>query len=82
MIMSPSIEYVEMMDDKTQAESLKSYKALGIVDFYPVPHHTDFPFKDTVEKIIAEYDSKLDLRPISNKQVIDVKGDCVNILSK
>ena len=82
MIMSPSIEYVEMMDDKTQAESLKSYKALGIVDFYPVPHHTDFPFKDTVEKIIAEYDSKLDLRPISNKQVIDVKGDCVNILNK
>ncbi len=82
MIMAPNIKYVEMMDDKTKAESLNSYKALGIVDFYPVPHHTNFPFKKTVEKIIAEYNSRLDLRPISNKQAITIKDNNIEILSK
>ena len=82
MIMSPNISYVELMDDKTKAEKLDNYQSFGTVDFYPVPHHTNFPFKKSVEKIIAEYESKLDLRLISNKQVIIVKGDSIKILSK
>ena len=82
MIMSPNIEYVEIMDDKTIAKSLNTNDALGVVDVYPVPHHTNFPFKKIVEKIIAEYGSKLDLCPISNKQVIAVKDDSIEILSK
>lgn len=73
MVVSPNIEYVEIMDDKTIAKSLSNNDALGVVDFYPVPHYTNFPFKETVEKIIAEYDSKLDLRPIS--KLIAVKNN-------
>ena len=82
MITSPNIEYVGIMDDKTEAKTLNNYQALGLVDFYPVPHYTNFPFKKTVEKIITEYESKLDLRPISNEQVIGIKGDSVETISK
>lgn len=82
MIMSPNIEYVNIMDDNSIAKSLKDNDALGMVNVYPVPHHTNFPFKKAVKKIISEYDAKLDLRPISNKQVIAVKGDSIEILSK
>jgi dipeptidase E len=75
IIMSPNIEYVGMVDDKTKAEFLDNYQGLGVVDFYPLPHYTNFPFKKIVEKILAEYKAKLNLHPISNKQAITVCGD-------
>ena len=77
IILSPDIEYVEMVDDRTKAESLSSSTALGVVDFYPLPHHNNFPFKKIVEKIIVKYDAELNLKPISNNQVITVSGDKV-----
>ena len=82
MIMSPNIKYVEIMDDKTKAPGLKSVDALHMVDFYPVPHYTNDPFKQTVEKIIAEYGSTLDLYPINNDQAIAVNGTDVSILGE
>ncbi len=82
MITSPDIEYVALMDDKTKAPNLRSCSALHMVDFYPVPHHTNFPFTKTVEKIIHEYGSKLDLYPINNNQAIVVDGSDVSIEAK
>lgn len=81
MILANNIKYAKILDDSTKAEELESYESLGIVDFYPVPHHTNFPFKKAVEKIIKEYGTTLDLRPISNKQVITVIDDQVAIIS-
>lgn len=80
MVLSHNIEYAKMMDDSYKAENLDNYQSLGVVDFYPLPHYTNFPFKKTVEKIIKEYGPKLDLRPISNKQVITVCDDRVSII--
>ncbi len=80
MIVAPDIEYVEIMDDRAEAKSLDNDDAFGIIDFYPVPHYTNYPFEEAVEKIIAAYDSKLDLRLITNKQVITVKGNMVEIV--
>ena len=80
MILSRNIEYAKLMDDSSKAEKLDTYDSLGVIGFYPVPHHTNFPFKKAVEKIIAGYGSTLDLRPISNKQVITVDGDQVAII--
>ena len=80
IIMSPDIEYAAMLDDRTKAETLKDFSSLGVVAFYPVPHHTNFPFKKAVEKILAEYNSKLDLRPFTNKQVITVRGDSFELI--
>jgi peptidase E len=74
-----SIEYIKAMDNCFAAPDLKAFTALNIVDFYPVPHHTNFPFKKTVEKIITKYGAELKLYPISNKQTIFVDGNTVEV---
>jgi dipeptidase E len=79
MILSPDIEYVKAMDNCAVAPDLNSFAALNIIDFYPVPHHTNFPFKKAVKKIIAKYEAELKLYPITNKQAILVDGDTVEV---
>ena len=74
---SPSIGYVEKMDSIKKAPLLSEYTALGLVDFYTVPHHTNAPFKKTVETILATYSEQLPLKAISNKEAILVQGDSV-----
>ena len=81
VILAPNIEYVKDMDDCNAAPDLHNFDALNLVDFYPLPHHTNFPFKKVVEKIIAEYSTILPLKPISNSQIIEVNGNCVQIQS-
>jgi dipeptidase E len=80
IVTSPNIEHVELMDDKKAAETLTNYQGLGVVDFYPVPHHTNLPFKKAVEKILLQYGNVMDLRPMSNKQAITVYGDKVELI--
>ena len=82
MILSPDIEYVREMDDRRKATELDNNLALSIIKFYPLPHHTNFPFKKAVETIIAKYESELKLVPISNSQVITVKGNRMKIKEK
>jgi dipeptidase E len=67
------------MDNPAIASELKSYDALNIIDFYPLPHKDCFPFKKTVEKIILEYQSALPLVPFSNSQAITIDGDSVKV---
>jgi dipeptidase E len=81
-VLSPDIEYVKEMDDYKKAPELNDLSALSIVNFYTVPHHSNFPFKKAVEKIIAQYGSKLKLVPISNSQVITVNGEQFEIRQK
>ena len=79
IIMSPNIEYVKEMDDCRKAPELPYFSALHVIDFYPLPHHTNFPFKKVVEKIIAAYGERIVLYPISNTQVITVNGTEVRV---
>ncbi len=82
MIMSPNIDYAKGMDECKKAPELDSFSALSLVDFYPLPHYTNFPFKNAVEKILAKYESELKLYPISNSQVILVNGEIVTVENK
>lgn len=82
IILSRNIEYVKAMDDFKVAPNLDSFASLGLVDFYPLPHHTNFPFKKAVEEIISNYEGKIKLCPISNAQAIAVKGSKFEVLSK
>ncbi len=79
MIVAPDIEYAKDMDDCAAAPGLENYSALHAVAFYPLPHHTNFPFKKAVEKIIAKHAQALPLQPISNAQAILVEDDRVEI---
>lgn len=80
IVVSPNIEYIKDMDDCNAAPELVGFDALNLVDFYPLPHHTNFPFVEAVEKIISKYETSLRLVPIRNSQVILVTGKDVRIL--
>lgn len=79
MILSPDIRYAKDMDDSSMAADLDSFDALQIVDFYPVPHHNCFPYQKAVKKIISKYEDTLNLKPITNSQVILVSDSHVQI---
>lgn len=74
IVVSRNIEYVKDMDDFTAAPNIGTFSSLDVIDFYPVPHYTNFPFKESVESIISSYEGKIDLCPISNTQAIVVNG--------
>ena len=78
MVLSPDLEYAGLMDDTDCAPKLQSLDGLGLVDFYTVPHHTNFPFVKAVENIIRKYDDLLPLRPINNLQSISVTSEGVS----
>lgn len=82
VILSPNIEYMKDMDDLKAAPNLHSFSALNEVDFYPLPHYTNFPFAKVVEKILADYTDEINLSPISNAQAITLVGDKFEILGK
>lgn len=73
LVAAPDIGYAALMDSPKAAPGLSDFGALGLVDFSPVPHHTNVPFKKQVEKILARYSDELDLRPISNAQALWVR---------
>ena len=80
MILSPNIEYVKLMDDEKKGPMNDSYTALNVIDFFPVPHYGNFPFKKKTKQIIEAYQD-INLMPFSNHQVILVDGDKVEMKS-
>jgi len=54
-ILAPSIEYIKALDDVSAAPDLESFAALGLVDFYPLPHYRNEPFAEAVEQVLKEH---------------------------
>lgn len=79
VVMAPDIAYLQLMDDVSQATELENFKGLGLVDFFPIPHHTNEPFKQAVEAILLQYNDKIPLVAISNTEVIQVEGEGYSI---
>ena len=82
MILAPSIEYVQLMDDTHVTSELASFAALGLISRYPLPHYRSFPFEEVGEKVLATYGDKLPLVPITNDQAIIVRGSELTIVTK
>ncbi|EFU69602.1 S51 family peptidase [Aliarcobacter butzleri JV22] len=80
IVTSANVEYAKRMDDVKKAPNLTEFSGLNLVDFYVIPHYTNFPFEKTVEKIIEDYSSKLDLSPISNKAAILVVDNKIDFI--
>jgi len=81
-IVSKDIGYVRFMDSPKAAPDLNGdFSALSVVDFYIVPHYGYFFFKKAIEKTLNEFSDTLDLRPISNDQVIIVDGEKIETLT-
>lgn len=75
IIMSPTIKYVEAMDDKSKATTLTDFSGLNQIQKYPLPHYGSEYFNDATKNIIENYDSKIELLPISNDQAILVSNN-------
>ncbi|MDO4881271.1 MAG: Type 1 glutamine amidotransferase-like domain-containing protein [Capnocytophaga sp.] len=82
IIASPNIEFVSDMDETKKAPELTDFAGLHLVDFYFLPHYLNFPYKEATQKIVNDYAQKIDLRPVSNNQVITVLGNQVQTLEK
>ncbi|WP_426357399.1 Type 1 glutamine amidotransferase-like domain-containing protein [Pseudocolwellia sp. HL-MZ19] len=82
VILSPNIEYISEMDNPKIAKKLASYDALGVIDFYPLPHYTNFPFKELAEKVFEKFSDKINMCTFSNDQAIIINDSNVKIVSK
>lgn len=81
ILAAPDIEYSRDTDNPLAAPQLKTFEALNMIDFYPLPHYKNPPLKEAVDLIIAKYDKKLPLVPFSNSQAILVMGKERRIVS-
>lgn len=82
MILAPSIEYVQLMNETQAAPELTSFAALGLIEKYPLPHYQCFPFVEIGETVLATYGGRLSLEPITNHQAIIVRGRELSIITK
>lgn len=82
ILVAPDIEYARETDNPLAAPQLKTFEALNMIDFYPVPHYKDDSLKEAVEIVISKYGTKLPLIPFSNSQAILVMGKKKQIVSK
>ena len=73
IIACPDIGYCVGMDSPEKAPELTDYTGLGLVDFYIVPHIGNEEMGEAAEKAVEEYNSRLDLEVITDKQVIQVE---------
>lgn len=82
ILLAPDIEYSKDTDNPLVAPQLKTFEALNIIDFYPVPHYKNDPLKEAVDMIITKYGTELPLVPFSNSQAILVMEKEIQIVSK
>ena len=76
-----NIEYSQDMDDPGVAPDLTDYAGLGMIDFYPLPHMRDFTQRKAVKAILSQYEAILPLVPITNSQLILVRGDEMEVVN-
>ena len=79
MVAAPSVEYAKAMDSVKKAPDLEGFQGLGLTQVSPVPHCSNFPFKKAAEKIVAEYQDSLTLKPINNKEAILICGEDIAV---
>lgn len=82
ILLAPDIEYARETDNPLAAPQLKTFEALNVIDFYPVPHYKNYPLEKAVEIVISKYDAKLPLVPFGNSQAILVRGKEKQVVSK
>ena len=80
IISCPDIGYCAEMDSPEKAPDLIDYAGLNLVDFYIVPHIGNAEMGEAAEKAVEKYSSELELKAITDEQVILVEDGRVEIL--
>ncbi|WP_445363351.1 Type 1 glutamine amidotransferase-like domain-containing protein [Microbulbifer sp. ANSA003] len=81
VILSPNIAYIQEMDNADVVKGLESYEGLNLLDFYPLPHYGNQPFKDAAEHILSSFSNGINLYPCSNNQMITVVDGSAELLT-
>lgn len=74
VILAPTIDYVEKMDEKVKAPQLKSTQGLNLITFYPLPHYDNEPFKKQAHEIFKAFNSSLNLVKFNNDEAVIVEN--------
>ena len=73
-IACPTIDYVEKLDDTTQAPHLNDYSAMGLVDFYILPHYgSKEKYTKLADGIERKYKNRTFIK-LSNSQAIIIRN--------
>lgn len=81
VILSPNIQYLEAMDDKSKAPLLNNYNGLKLIEEYPLVHYQNFPFTETAELIYQTYKNQIPLVILSNNQVLIIENQTTRVIS-
>jgi dipeptidase E len=77
-----SIELAVDIDDQNDAPELKSYKALSLVNFVPLPHYNDPEFKNLIDKNISKINtSSYKIIKLEDNQAISIEGEIQSIIT-
>lgn len=82
ILAAPDIGYSRDTDNPLAAPQLRTFEALDMIDFYPVPHYKNDSLKEAVETVISKYGTELPLVPFSDSQAILVRGKEKRIVSQ
>lgn len=72
VIVCPTIEVIEDMDNSKEAPLLKTFEALNVIDFYILPHYNSKEKYTLKADLIAKKYSKLEFLKIRDNQAIIV----------
>lgn len=79
VIACPDIGYCSGMDDPDKAPELNDYTGLGLVDFYVVPHLGSEMLGAGAGETVEKYSGSLDLKVITDDQMILVTDNEITI---
>ena len=82
IIMSENIEYSQMMDDKSIASELDDYTGVNVFNHYVLPHIGEYPFEESTQKILENYQDKILLVAINNSEAILVNDSGYTIYNE
>lgn len=82
IIMSENIEYSQLMDDKSIASELDDYTGVNVFDHYVLPHIGEYPFEESTQKILENYQDKISLVAINNSEGILVNDSGYTIYNE
>lgn len=81
LLVGPSIELAENIDNQLDAPELNSYEGLGLVDFAVLPHYNDSKFKQKIDQNILSKRPLYKTIKISDHQAVLVRGGKFKIIS-
>lgn len=74
-IACPNIEYLEKLDDKSDAPDLKDYDAMNLFNGYILPHYkSDVEYSKLIDEIVDDY-KELNCIALTNEQAIIVENN-------